>query len=352
MKKYTKSKDIKVGVLGYGGAFNMGLAHMNEMKRAGMSPFAVCEIDPARLEVATQDFPGIETYSSLDEMLKNSDVDLIVHITPHNLHYSLAAKCIKAGKHVVTEKPFVITTKEADKLIDLAQKNDVMVSTYHNRHWDGWILKAVQKIVKQNCIGEVRRAELHMGSYGMPQAWWRTSNSVSGGVLYDWGVHLLEYALQVIDSEIVEVSGFATRGYWEAKAPKNFPWIGDMNEDEAIAIVRFANGAIIHLCISNLNTLDRPEIVFAGTKGSYEIKMWGEEEGWHTKTPNVKGEIVHKHGAHAKGAGHLFYKNIAEYLTGQAELIITPEWARRPIHILDLAKQSAEKNKTLKAKYS
>ncbi|MEM1213864.1 MAG: Gfo/Idh/MocA family oxidoreductase [Planctomycetota bacterium] len=354
MKLFSSAKDIKVGVIGYGGAFNMGKAHMDGMKRAGMTPFAVCELDPARLEVATTDFPGIETYDSLDAMLKHSDVDLITHITPHNLHYPLAAKCVKAGKHVVTEKPFVVTTAEADKLIALAEKHDVMVSTYHNRHWDGHILRAVDQIVDKGRIGDVFRAELHMGGYGAPRAWWRTSRSISGGILYDWGVHLLEYTLQIIPSEIVEVSGFAHNGYWESLAKKDFPYIGDMNEDEATAVVRFASGALINLSISHLDTSGRPPAAFHGTKGSYTINNfgWGDTDaGWTTKIATKSGKITEKSGKHPKSRGHLFYQNIADYLTGQADLIITPQWARRPIHILDLARQSVEKGKALKAKY-
>ncbi|MEM9789716.1 MAG: Gfo/Idh/MocA family oxidoreductase [Planctomycetota bacterium] len=348
---FKKPADIKVGVIGYGGAFNMGKKHLEEMRDAGMTPFAVCEIDPTRLDVATADFPGIETYDSLDKMLKHSDVNLIVHITPHNLHYSLAAKCVKAGKHVVTEKPFVVTTAEADKLIALAEKHNVMVSTYHNRHWDGHIIKAVQMLVDKQAIGDVFRAELHFGGYGMPRDWWRTSRSISGGILYDWGVHLLEYTLQVMRSPIAEVSGFAKTGHWEAKAPKGYPWVGDMNEDEATAIVRLQDGGMINLSVSELDTSGRPPIAYHGTKGSYTIHMWGPQEGYVLKTPNRKGEITEKTGKHAKGQQRLFYKNIAEHLCGQAELIITPQWARRPIHILDLARRSAEQGKALKAKY-
>lgn len=348
MKKFKSPGDIKVGVIGYGGAFNMGKAHLTQMKKAGMTPFAVCEVDPARLDVATADFPGIETYPSLDAMLKNSDVNLLVHITPHNLHYPLAAKCVKAGKHVVTEKPFVITTSEADRLIDAAKKKDVMVSTYHNRHWDGWIMRAVNEIVEKQSIGDVFKIEAHMGGYGLPREWWRTSRSISGGILYDWGVHLLEYSLQLIDSEITEVSGYAKEGYWEEQSPKNFPWRGDMNADEATAMVRFANGAFINLSVSQLRTKGIEHILaIHGTKGSYSLN-W---DGWTTLKPNRQGKIVEKTGKHPKNKGELFYKNIADFLTGKEKLIITPEWARRPIHILDLAGRSAQQGKALQAKY-
>lgn len=348
MKRYKQAGDIKVGVIGYGGAFNMGRNHMREMKRAGMTPFAVCEIDPERLKVAQEDFPGIETYGSLDAMLKKSDVDLITHITPHNLHYPLAAKCVKAGKHVVTEKPFVITTGEADSLIALAEKHDVMVSTYHNRHWDGWIMRAKQQIVERGVIGDVLRVEAHMGGYAMPRTWWRTSRTISGGILYDWGVHLLEYALQIVPSKVTEVSGFAHRGYWPTQMNKDHPWKRDCNEDEATAIVRFDNGAMVNLSISQLRSEARPYTIgFFGTKGCYLLDF----KQWTTRIANRKGELIEKTGSHPKSKGYLFYQNVADYLTRKDKLVITPQWARRPIHILDLAGRSAEQGKALKAKY-
>jgi len=349
MKKFKHPRDIKVGVIGYGGAFNMGKSHLREMKRAGMTPFAVCELNPKRLEVAQQDFPGIETYSTLKAMLKESAVNLLVHITPHNLHYPLATQCIKAGKHVVTEKPFVLTTQEADKLIAQSKQQKVMVSTYHNRHWDGWILRSMREVVEKKTIGDIYKVEAHMGTYGMPQDWWRTSRSVSGGILYDWGVHLLEYALQVIPSEVTEVSGFGHEGHWAAKMKPTQPWKKDCIEDDAAAIVRFKNGAYINLSVSQLESAPRPDFIsFHGTKGYYGI-AWDK---WTTRTPNRKGELVEKTGKHPKDKSHLYYQNIADHLTGQAKLIITPQWARRPIHILDLAIKSAKQGKTLKAKYS
>ena len=168
--KFKKPKDIKVGVVGYGGAFNMGKAHLNEMKRAGMTPAAVAEIDPERLEVAKEDFPGIETYPSLTAMLKKSDVNLIAIITPHNTHAKLAIQALKAGCNVVCEKPFAITTAECDAMIAAANKSGSVVSTYHNRHWDGCVLAATKQ-VKSGVIGDVHRVEAHMGNYGKPGDW-------------------------------------------------------------------------------------------------------------------------------------------------------------------------------------
>ncbi|MEI6149320.1 MAG: Gfo/Idh/MocA family oxidoreductase, partial [bacterium] len=184
MKRYGKAGDIKVGVAGYGGAFNMGRAHFNEMKAAGMTPWAVAEIDPERLKVARQDFPGIETYGTVEEMLRKSEVNLVTLITPHNTHAELALKCLKAGRHVVAEKPMAVTTLECDAMIAAAKRMKVVLSTYHNRHWDGIILGAMEQI-RAGAIGDVVRIEMAMGRLAKPGDWWRSSKSISGGILYD-----------------------------------------------------------------------------------------------------------------------------------------------------------------------
>ena len=191
MSKYKKAGDIKVGVVGYGPSFNMGRSHMNEMKKAGMVPVAVADIDPARLVAAQADFPGIETYDSFAQMLKKSDVDLVTVITPHDSHTSLALQALRAGRHVVSEKPLAITTTQCDSMIAAAKKSGVILSTYHNRHWDGSIMEALRQI-RAGAIGDVIRIEAHMGAWDKPKDWWRSSKSISGGILYDWGVHLLE----------------------------------------------------------------------------------------------------------------------------------------------------------------
>ncbi len=343
MDKFKKAADIRVGVIGYGGAFNMGRAHLNEMKQAGMTPVAVAEVDPARLKVAQEDFPGIETYGSVEAMLKKSKVNLVAIITPHNTHAALAIQCLKAGRQVVCEKPFAITTEECDAMMAAANKSGVVISTYHNRHWDGWILKAME-LVKAGAIGEVCRVEAHMGGWGKPGDWWRSSKSISGGILYDWGVHLLEYGLQLLGkSEISEVSGFAKTGFW---APQT-TWGKDGNEDEGFAVVRFSNGKWLSLLVSQLESNPRRGMIEAtGTLGSMVLNWDAVEVITHdgdktvtTRYPNPPGE------------GWKLYQNIADHLVKGTKLVITGEWSRRPIHILDLANRSVAEGRALKAVY-
>jgi len=341
--RFASASDIKVGVIGYGGAFNMGRAHLNLMKEAGMTPHAVAEIDPERLKVATEEFPGIQTYASVDEMLEKSDVNLVVIITPHNTHAKLALQCLKAGRHVVCEKPMAVTTEECDEMIAEAAKQNLVITTYHNRHWDGCVVQAVKKIIDEGAIGEIRRVESHRGGYKAPREWWRSSKSISGGILYDWGVHILEYALQLIRSDIVEVTGFASYGHWA----KTSNWGDDTNEDEAQAVIRFASGVWMSLRQSQIDPIAPGGMLrITGTEGTYVM-----DGGKWKIVKKVDGEDSIEQGDNPPNEYKHYYQNVADHLVKNTELIISPEWSRRPIHILDLADKSAKAGKTLSAKY-
>lgn len=340
---FKKAKDIKVGVIGYGGAFNMGRRHLSDMQAAGMTPVCVAEVDAERRKVAEEEFPGIDTYATVTQMLKQSDVNLVVLITPHNTHAKLALQCLRAGRSVISEKPLAITTAECDAMIREAKKRKLVLTTYHNRHWDGCVLEALKHIRKEKAIGDVYRVEAHIGNYGKPGDWWRSSKSISGGILYDWGVHLLEYALQIIDDEMTEVTGYAKTGFW---APKT-AWKKDTNEDVASAVVRFKGGTWLTLTVSTLEANPKAgQLEISGTKGSYVF----DGRTWEL-IQQVGDRKVITRGGNQESQWPKFYKNVADHMVKGTKLVITPEWARRPIHILDLAGQSVKKNRALKTKY-
>ena len=158
------------------------------------------------------------------------------------------------------------------------------------------------------------------------------------------GCSFLEYSLQILQSDIVEVTGFAHTGFWADETP----WQADTNEDEATAIVRFKNGTWINLTMSSMASVPRKGwLEITGTAGTYIF------DGGTYEILQIKdGEKVVSSG---KNPGHQYdkyYDNIAAHLSTGEDLIITPEWSRRPIHILDLACKSAAMGQTLKAKYA
>ncbi|NDV61419.1 Gfo/Idh/MocA family oxidoreductase [Puniceicoccales bacterium CK1056] len=337
MKGFQKECNIRCAVIGYGGAFNMGKVHLDQMQAAGMKPVAVVEIDASRLEVAKSDFPGIQIFTTIGSMLKEAKPDLVTIITPHNTHAELSMKCLESGASVVCEKPMAITLEECDRMIAVAESKDLLLSVYHNRHWDGCILEAVDRIRNKDEIGEVFRVEAHMGGFSQPGDWWRSSRSISGGIHYDWGVHLIEYALQVINSKVVEVSAFSKEGVWQTK------WGKDTNQDELTAIVRFANGSLLNLRITHLDSEPpKGEVVFTGTAGKYFMTQ-NEFE-----LVQVRGdEKTIKRGKNRPAETEKYYLNIAAALSGKAELVITPDWSRRTMEILALATRSAAEGRAL-----
>lgn len=343
MKTYfANAADIKVAVVGYGGVYNMGEIHLKDVAKAGMTPRAVVELDGDRLAQASKDFPGIQTFGTVDEMLANSDANLVILITPHNTHAPLALQCIAAGKHIVCEKPFAITTEECDEMIAAAKKADVVISTFHNRHWDGSVMKALE-VVRSGTIGDIVRIECHSGQRGKPWDIWRTSRSISGGILYDWGVHFLEYSMQLVDSEITEVTGHSKLGFWASQTK----WKADTIEDEGFAVVRFKNGVWVTLCISLIDSNPKRGLMeVTGTKGTF----WWDYDN-HEITTKDGGQTIVTKGRNPKEQWENYYANIAAHLTKGEPLVITAEWARRPIHILDLAVKSAERGESLKPKY-
>lgn len=340
MKRFKRAEDILIGVVGYGG---MGRSHLEQMQKAGMTPLCVVEPNPERLEQAVQDFPGIETYSSVSDMLKKSKASLLGILTPHSTHAKLALQCIRGGRHVITEKPFAVTTAECSRMIASAKKHKVMVTAYHNRHWDPWIMQ-VLKMIRKGDLGEVVRIEIHNGGRTPPHDVWRWSKKMSGGILYDWGVHLFEDILQIVDSDISEVTAFYKKGFW-AKQSK---YKEDCIEDEGYVVVRFASGIWATVCISSFG--HRPKgrhIQIVGTQGILDLTA----REWKLTRFNKRNEPIETKGENPPSEAWRFYKNIINHLTKGEKLVITPEWARRPIHILDLADRSARLGRAVKAKY-
>ena len=343
MKKFAKAGDIKVGVIGYGGAFNMGRAHLQEMAKAGMTPAAVAELDPERLKVAAQEFPGIETYASVDDMLQKSQVNLLAIITPHNTHAPLAIQCLKAGRHVVCEKPFAITTAECDEMIDAACRSDVVLSTYHNRHWDGCILQAI-KTIRSGAIGEVYRVDAHMGGWGQPRDWWRSSK-----------IHLRRHALRLgraparihlPDHECRDHRGQRLR---QERLLVRQGQVGEGHQrGRGLPHRPLRQRRLVHA--GHLAPLQPPAPGLDRRHRHGGLVQLRLPAPTNSCSPRAARRCITQR-QDPPSESEKFYQNIADHLAGGTALVITPQWARRPVHVIDLACQSAAAGRAMPAKY-
>ena len=122
----------------------MGKHHSEHIAATrGLELTAICDRDSTRLDVAREEQGNqVATFLDSAEMIEAGIIDLAIVIVPHRYHAPVAKTLLEAGIHVITEKPFTVRVSEADELINLAKQNGVMVSVYHNRHWDPDILTA------------------------------------------------------------------------------------------------------------------------------------------------------------------------------------------------------------------
>lgn len=149
-------------------------------------------------QLAKEKYPHIKTYTSLEELLSDDNIDLIVVNTPNATHYEFTKRALLAGKHVVVEKPFTTEVKEAEELVELAKSTNKILSVYHNRRWDS-DFKTVNKIIAEGALGKIVEAELHFDRYKAelsPKVHKETPGPGTGA-LYDLGSHLIDQALHL-----------------------------------------------------------------------------------------------------------------------------------------------------------
>jgi predicted dehydrogenase len=327
------SKIINVAVIGYGGAFNMGKNHLTWMKAAGFTPFAACDLDPARMEQAAQDFPGIRTYTDYHQLLADPDVDLVVNILPHNLHGKVNLEIVSAGKHCVSEKPFTITVAEADACMEAAKAKGVTLTVFHNRRYDHDHV-AMMEVIRNGEIGDVFQVEAGNGGFAYPGDWWRSNKEISGGNFYDWGVHFLDWVLDIIPDPIENVTGLFQKRVWDKMS----------NEDQTEAIIRFKSGKSATVWATNIDAFPRARFRILGTKGA--IQMGPEWDGTFDVRQSIDGKIWERRVKFNEGnwddSGATYYKMLAAHLFNGAALEVTAESARRYIAVIEAAEKSSK----------
>ena len=323
-----ETKQFRCGVIGYGGAFNMGRHHLSSLNdKEGVEAVAVCDMDPARREIALEDFPGIKTYSRVADMLKYADLDLVVIVTPHNTHGPLALRCLRAGVGVICEKPMALTSSEIKAMIREARKRKLLLSTFHNRRWDGDFMVLRDLIQKEKRIGRVFGIEAGVYGYGPQGDWWRSDRKISGGSIYDWGAHFTDWILNLVPEPLEWVSGY------QVKNPK---WMGYTNEDHSEYTLCFKSGCRATLTMSNLSMSGRPRWRILGEEGAIE-----DREGKFRVESMVKGRRMHADVEYLESNWHNYYENIYAHLRGKEDLVISAESAARVIGVLEAANISA-----------
>lgn len=160
--------------------------------------FFISAIVERNKEESKEKYPEAEIYRSVEEMLENTDIELVVVNTPVQTHFEYAKMALEAGKNVVVEKPFTVNVAEAEELAKLAEEKKLFVSVYQNRRFDRDYLQ-VQKIINEGKLGNIKEAEIRFDRFRTEpsgKAHKENPEAVGSGSLHDLGSHLVDQAVQ------------------------------------------------------------------------------------------------------------------------------------------------------------
>lgn len=284
---------------------------------------------------------------SVEAMVERDDVDLVVVATPHQAHAAAAEVALRAGKHVVVEKPLAVTIDEADALVALAAERDLVLATFHNRRWDGGFL-TVEALVNDSRLGDVRHYEAWWDRWE-PDAGngWREAGGAGSGTLWDLGAHLVAETLvlfgpaELIDADVrVERPG--------ARAVDVFR-------------LHLRCGPVdVVLGSSMLREQCRPRHDLRGTAGQYvkhghdpqaaalERKKMPGAPGWGEETPTAYGTLTSSDGSTTEavptrpGRWPAFYAEVAASVLDGAPLSVPASLGRNVVALLTEASLSLD----------
>lgn len=299
-------------------------------------------------------YPKVNTLRSFDELLKDSEIELVIINTPDHTHAELAHKALMAGKHVVVEKPFTLHPSEAEDLLNLAIRKQRIITVFHNRRWDGDFL-TIEKLIKNEMLGRLVEYEVHFDRFrNYIQNSWKEEPSHGTGTLYNLGSHLIDQALYLFGMPTAvtgDVRTFRTDG----------------KVDDFFEVVMHYKEMRIALKGSYLVRQPGPRFVLNGTHGSF-IKYgvdpqesdltqgklpsdpnWGREpeENWGLLNTDKRG--VHYVGKIETIPGNYlnFYSDLHNAIVNKTETAVKPQEAINVINIIEAAYKSAKTQKTI-----
>jgi predicted dehydrogenase len=339
---------IRVGLLGYGA---IGHEHSRAVRAVdGLTLTAVCDSAAARREAAEVAAPGVATTADADALIARDDVDLVVVSTPPSTHADWALRALRAGKHVVVEKPFAIRTEEADAVLAEADDQGLLAVVYQNRRFDSDHL-AVRREVESGAIGEVFHIETFVGGYDHPCNLWHSDEAVSGGAFYDWGSHVLDQILDLVPTEIEHVTA----------ATHKRRWFDVTNADHSRVTIRFVDGTEAEFVHSDLAAALKPRWYVLGTRGAI-VGRWRTEKivsrndiGTLVEdvlAPADSPPLLELHGSDGSltqlatpaAAPYSFHRELADRVRVGLPMTVTGPQSRRVLAVMEAATLSAEES--------
>jgi predicted dehydrogenase len=351
-----QNRELGVGLLGY--SPNVGKGHgLGVQHTTGLSLKAVSDLNPQRLDQARQDFPHVKIYETSEAFSGDKEVDVVIVATPPNTHAAMCLQMMETGKHVVCEKPLTLTWREANAMVEMAEKQHVHLSCHQNRRWDADFL-AIKQAVSEGLIGDLFYLETFVGGFTHPCGYWHSHAAVCGGTCYDWGAHYLDWVVSLIPDPVESVVGTRHKRVWHDVT----------NADQERIQIRFSGGQEADFIHSDVAAVRKPKWYLLGTEGAM-VGHWQDVCAYEidpilyfqrhnipaTEMPpdlmlyrrHHTGQILSQKMAMPGGAHYPFHRNLADHLLTGEPLAAPLADSVKVVAMLEAAARSMSKGGTL-----
>ncbi len=313
---------------------------------------------------------GVRVARSVAEVIEDPAIDLIVVGTPNETHFPLALAALRAGKHVVVDKPLATSSAEIAALIELARRQNRVLAPFHNRRWDGDFL-TVQQLLADRTLGRLVTFSSRFDRFRpvTRSGTWKEASHPGNGILFDLGPHLVDQALTL----------FGTPDTLTASVRRERD--GTEIEDAFDLTLEFPDGLRALLGATVIAAEPAPRFLLHGTHGSFRkfgvdpqepalvagahVPQLGAAELWLREPKEHFGELtiapdpanapttlIHTRPETQTGDYRGFYNNVVAAVRGEQPLPVSPEDAWRAIRLLELARQSSQEQRTLRVDLS
>ncbi|MBQ3901315.1 MAG: Gfo/Idh/MocA family oxidoreductase [Clostridia bacterium] len=337
----------KAAVIGYGG---MGGWHVDHILKSDVVELAgIYDIKEEKQELARS--RGIRVYSSREELLADPEIEMVTIATPNDVHEEIAVAALEAGKNVLSEKPVTLSLESLERMIAASKKAGKIFSVHQNRRFDVDYL-AMRQIRDSGEIGEIINIESRIhGSRGIPSDW-RGIKKYGGGMLYDWGIHLIDQALMVLGFDVDSVRC-------------TFDHITNEEVDDGFKLfIDMKDGKNAFVEVGTYNFIAMPRFYMRAKSGTAIITDWREKcrvvkcKAWHesdvlpvqtaaglTKTMAPRDSItVDEYEIERPQSDvHDYYRNFVRAIDGKEEQLVTHDQMRVVLKVIMKAFESVER---------
>ncbi len=348
---------VKFGIIGFGFMGHIHEQMLNSLKNAEL--LAICDIDEEKMKDSTS--KGILKTSNIDELLNIKEIDTVIISVSNHVHKEVVTKAAKKGKNIICEKPAAMTVKEFDEMVVEVKNAGVKFTVHQQRRFDE-DFRTAKQVFDEKSLGNVYTIQSMLYGINGNMHDWHVYKKYGGGMLYDWGVHLIDQMLFMVDSKIKTI-------YADLRNV-----INEEVDDYFKIWLRFENGITGEIELGTYFLADKPKWFerhwfIGGDKGSMYCDGF-EPEGKIARTTrlltNVPGKTTMTASGPTRSFGPppegvliteelpkvnfehvMFFENYINAIEGKEELLVKIPEVRRVLAVMEAVRESAKTGKSI-----